>query len=118
LQGSRAVEDGLNGRLTSLAATRDELLQEITQLQIDAQKKDAEMSAAGKELLAEHTGVLAGKNFEVSELKNQITRTETYADKLRRQLQDRKRDAANSARTWRGARDCRRSRVAQPATDI
>ncbi len=88
LQDSRAVEDGLNGRLTSLAATRDELLQEITQLQTDTQNKDAEMSAAAKELLAEHTGVLAGKNFEVSELKNQITRTETYADKLRRQLQD------------------------------
>jgi chromosome segregation ATPase len=88
LQDSRAVEDGLNGRLTSLAATRDELLKEITQLQTDTQNKDAEMSAAAKELLAEHTGVLAGKNFEVSELKNQITRTETYADKLRRQLQD------------------------------
>ena len=63
LQDSRAIQDGLNGRLASLTATRDELL-------------------------AEHKGVLVGKNFEVNELKNQITRTETYADKLRRQLQD------------------------------
>ena len=87
-QDSRAIQDGLNDRLTSLTAARAELLQEITELHNDAQNKEAEMSAAGKELLAEHSGVLAGKNFEVSELKNQITRTETYADKLRRQLQD------------------------------
>ncbi|MCZ6809549.1 MAG: hypothetical protein O7D92_07275, partial [Proteobacteria bacterium] len=87
-QDSRAIQDDLNDRLTSLTAARDELLQEITELHNDAQNKEAEMSAAGKELLAEHSGVLAGKNFEVSELKNQITRTETYADKLRRQLQD------------------------------
>jgi chromosome segregation ATPase len=88
LQDSQAIQDTLNGSLTSLTATRDELLQEITQLHIDAQNEDAARSAAGKELLAEHSGVLAGKNFEVSELKNQISRTETYADDLRRQLQD------------------------------
>ena len=88
LQDSRTIQDGLNGRLASLTATRDELLKEITQLRIEAQNEDTERAAAGKKLLAEHTGVLAGKNFEISELKNQITRTETYADKLRRQLQD------------------------------
>lgn len=88
LQDSQAIQDTLNGSLTSLTATRDELLQEIKQLHIDAQNEDAARSAADKELLAEHSGVLAGKNFEVSELKNQISRTETYADDLRRQLQD------------------------------
>ena len=88
LQDSQAIQDTLNGSLTSLTATHDELLQEITQLHIDARNEDAARSAAGKELLAEHSGVLAGKNFEVSELKNQISRTETYADDLRRQLQD------------------------------
>ena len=88
LQDSQAIQDTLNGSLTSLTATRDELLQEIKQLHIDAQNEDAARSAADKELLAEYSGVLAGKNFEVSELKNQITRTETYADDLRRQLQD------------------------------
>lgn len=31
---------------------------------------------------------LAGKDFEINELSNQIARTETYADELRRQLQD------------------------------
>lgn len=88
LQDSRTIQDGLNGSLASLTATRDELLKEITQLRIEAQNEDTERAAAGKKLLAEHTGVLAGKNFEICELKNQITRTETYADKLRRQLQD------------------------------
>ena len=88
LQDSRTIQDGLNGSLASLTATRDELLKEIKQLRIEAQNEDTERAAAGKKLLAEHTGVLAGKNFEISELKNQITRTETYADKLRRQLQD------------------------------
>ena len=88
LQDSQAIQDTLNGSLTSLTATRDELLQEIKQLHIDAQNEDAARSAADKELLAEYSGVLAGKNFEVSELKNQISRTETYADDLRRQLQD------------------------------
>ena len=87
-QDSRAIQDGLNSSLTSLTATRDELLQEITQLHIDAQNEDTARSAAGKELLADHKGVLAGKDFEISDLKNQITRTETYADELRGQFQD------------------------------
>jgi hypothetical protein len=39
-------------------------------------------------MLAEQTGMLASKKFEINELENQIGRTETYADELRRQLQD------------------------------
>ena len=70
--------DDLNGRLASLKTQRDELLKEITQLRKDEQDSDR----------AEQTGMLAGKKFEINELKNQIGRTETYADELRRQLQD------------------------------
>jgi len=39
-------------------------------------------------VLAEQSGNLDSKNIEVSELESQITRTESYADELRRQLQD------------------------------
>ncbi len=70
--------DDLNGRLASLKTQRDELLKEITQLRKDEQDSDR----------AEQTGMLAGKKFEINELKNRIGRTETYADELRRQLQD------------------------------
>jgi chromosome segregation ATPase len=78
--------DDLTARLASLKTERDELLKEITQLRKDAQ--DTDSAEKDKRMLAEQTGTLAGKAFEINELKNQIGRTETYADELRRQLQD------------------------------
>lgn len=81
--------EGLNARLTSLESERDSLVKEITQLRKDAQNKDADGAAADRKLLAEQAGLLAGRNFEINELRRQIARTESYADELRRQLQDR-----------------------------
>lgn len=78
--------DDLTARIASLKTERDELLKEITQLRKDAQ--DTDSAEKDQRMLAEQTGTLAGKTFEINELKNQIGRTETYADELRRQLQD------------------------------
>lgn len=78
--------DDLTARIASLKTERDELLKEITQLREDAQ--DTDSAEKDKRMLAEETGTLAGKTFEINELENQIGRTETYADELRRQLQD------------------------------
>jgi chromosome segregation ATPase len=86
LSGSGSAHEDMNARLDALIAERDELLSEITQLRNDSQ--DDKGAAADKQLLAEQTGLLAGQNFEISELRNQIVRTEQYADELRKQLQD------------------------------
>ena len=85
LRGSGDNYDDLKNRSASLKAERDELLKEITLLQKAA--RDTGRAAADKKLLTQQTGMLAGNNFEIGELKNQIARTETYADELRRQLQ-------------------------------
>jgi len=86
LRDGRDNYDDLKIRLASSKSERDELLKEITQLRKAA--RDTGMAEADKKLLIEQTGMLAGNKFEISELKNQIARTETYADKLRRQVQD------------------------------
>jgi chromosome segregation ATPase len=78
--------DDLNARLTSLKLERDDLLKEITQLRKDSQHSDR--TEDGKKLLTRQSGMLAGKDFEIRQLRNQMARTETYADELRRQLQD------------------------------
>ena len=78
--------DDLNGRLASLKTERDELLKEITKLCKGSQYSDK--IEKDMKMLAEQAGMLAGKNFEIGELQNQIARTQTYADELRRQLQD------------------------------
>ena len=64
------------------------MLKEITQLRKDAQNEDNGRAKADRKLVAEQTGMGVGSNFEISEFKNQIIRTEAYADELRRQLQD------------------------------
>ncbi len=69
--------EGLNGRLSSLWAERDGLLKEITHLRKDA--RDSDRAEKDKQ-------ILAGKNFEIDELNNQIGRAETYVDALRRQI--------------------------------
>jgi chromosome segregation ATPase len=86
LQDNGSAHVDLNTKLESLKVERDDLLKEITQLRKDTNNEDS--AAADKRLLAEQTGMLAGKDFEISELNNQISRTESYADELRRQLQD------------------------------
>jgi len=88
LRDGRTNQDNLNVRLESLQAERDELLKEISQLRQNAENEDARKVTEDKKLLAEQTGLLAGKNFEINELRKQITRTETYADELRKQIQD------------------------------
>lgn len=84
LQEGGTAYDDLNDRLASLRAERDDLRREITQL-----LKEGDGAAIDRKKLVEQTGMLAGRNFQISELRNQIARTETYADELRRQLQDR-----------------------------
>ena len=53
-----------------------------------AQRDDTDIATANKQLLAQQTTMDVGENFGISELGNQIARTESYADELRRQLQD------------------------------
>ncbi len=86
LRNGGSSYDELNDRFSSLKAERDTLLMEITQLRKG--DLDTDKAAANKKRLADQTGILAGKTFEISELRNQIARTEAYADELRRQLQD------------------------------
>jgi len=88
LREDGTIHDDLGLRLEPLRSERDDLLKEIAQLRKDAQDGDSDSAEADKHRLARQTGMLAGKDFEISKLANQIDRTESYADELRRQLQD------------------------------
>jgi chromosome segregation ATPase len=87
LRDGRTVQNDISVRLESIKAERDELLQEIARLRKDAEQEDIDRAEKNKALLSEQTGMLAGKDFQISELQSQIVRTETYADELRNKLQ-------------------------------
>lgn len=78
--------DDLNVRLASLKLERDNLLKEITQLR--KASHDSDRTEEGKNLLTPQSGLPPGNDFEIGRLRSQMARTETYADELRRQLQD------------------------------
>lgn len=82
------ANDQLNAMLMSANSDRDELLNEITQLRKNAQDEDSERASEDKKLIAEQAATLTAKDFQINELQSQITRTEIYADGLRRQIQE------------------------------
>jgi chromosome segregation ATPase len=88
LQDSRAIQDDLNATLVSLRSERDELQAEIKKLRQDSQAANSWRKTEDKKWLEEQKGLLVGKDFEISELRNQKERTESYADGLRKQLQE------------------------------
>ena len=88
LRNRQTVHDDLKVMLELLNEERDELLKKIARLREDTRDAVASRATEDKKLLTEQTGMLAGKNFEISKLENQITRRETYADGLRHQLQN------------------------------
>ena len=79
--------DGLQKELAASRTTVSELQQYIDGRKADWDKQE-KLLVDNKEEIARFAGNLTSKTFEVGELESQIARTESYADELRRQLQD------------------------------
>ena len=79
LRDSGSDFEEMAGNLASLGAERDALLRKSIHRQQGAWDSDRAEKVQQ---------MLAGNNFKINELNNQIRRTESYADELRRQLQD------------------------------
>lgn len=87
LQDRKDMQDEMATRLILLTSERDHLSTELARLR-NSTTKQQNNRAEETRRLAEQEGLLTGKTYENKQLRSQITRTEAYADDLRRQLQD------------------------------
>lgn len=88
LQESREREQETQACTAEIQSKLDAAEEKLAALAKAAQRGDTDIAKANKQPLAEQTGMVGGESFEINELGGQIARTESYADELRRQLQD------------------------------
>lgn len=90
-QTIKALKAEIRERNTSFSALQTELSelgQELAQLQEKTSTDDDRPAKDGHEELQKQAGQIASATAEVRELKLQLERTESYADDLRRRLQE------------------------------